>query len=209
MSFLGKHGGRVLVAAVATMMTAAVAFASPTTAGAASMSPVVAHSDDGLMKSKVFGRTDDGRRVKGTFTPTGVGVEDGTLVVEGTLDALLIGKGGKEVETYEDVSIPVRRIKVPDAMGMGGPGVPGAAAGSCDILNLVLGPLDLDVLGLQIHLDKVVLDIVAQSGAGNLLGNLLCQVAGLLDGTSLGGLLEGVLNQLSTLLNEILGALQL
>jgi hypothetical protein len=80
---------------------------------------------------------------------------------------------------------------------------PGVSAASCDILNLVLGPLDLNLLGLEIHLDTVVLDIIAVPGAGNLLGNLLCAVAGLLDGGGLGGLL----GQLSTLLNQILGIL--
>ena len=38
----------------------------------------------------------------------------------------------------------------------------------CDILNLVLGPLDLDLLGLEVHLNRVILNIVAVSGAGNL-----------------------------------------
>ena len=78
-------------------------------------------------------------------------------------------------------------------------------AAACDILNLVLGPLDLNVLGLQVSLQRVVLDIVAVAGAGQLLGNLLCAVAGLLDG----GPLAGLLGQLSTLLNQILGLLNL
>jgi hypothetical protein len=52
---------------------------------------------------------------------------------------------------------------------------------TCDVLNLVLGPLDLDLLGLQVHLDQVVLEIVAEAGAGNLLGNLLCAITSLLD----------------------------
>ena len=72
------------------------------------------------------------------------------------------------------------------------------------MLNLVLGPLDLNVLGLQVHLNQVVLNIIAQTGASQLLGNLLCAVAGLLDP---GGPLSGLLGQLSTLLNQILGAL--
>jgi hypothetical protein len=59
-----------------------------------------------------------------------------------------------------------------------------SAAGSCQILHLTLGPLDLNLLGLQVHLDRVVLDITAQSGPGNLLGNLLCAIAGLLDGNT-------------------------
>ena len=71
---------------------------------------------------------------------------------------------------------------------------------TCDILSLELGPLDLDLLGLQVHLDRIVLDIVAQAGAGNLLGNLLCAIAGLLDA-------GGPLNQLVNLLNQILALL--
>ena len=65
--------------------------------------------------------------------------------------------------------------------------LPLAASGSaqtCKILHLELGPLDLDLLGLKVHLNKVVLDITAQSGDGNLLGNLLCSVANLLNGQS-------------------------
>jgi hypothetical protein len=63
-----------------------------------------------------------------------------------------------------------------------------------------LGPLDLNLLGLMVHLNQVVLDITAVPGAGNLLGNLLCAVAGLLDQ---GGPLQGLIN----LLNQILGQL--
>jgi hypothetical protein len=76
------------------------------------------------------------------------------------------------------------------------------ATGTCDILNLVLGPLSLNILGLQVDLAQVVLNITAQSGAGNLLGNLLCAVAGLLDGG-----LSGILLQLTGLLNQIFAIL--
>ena len=68
---------------------------------------------------------------------------------------------------------------------------------ACGILHLDLGPLFLDLLGLQVDLSQVVLDIAAQPGPGNLLGNLLCAVTGLLD--SPGGL--------ARLLNQILGIL--
>jgi hypothetical protein len=61
-------------------------------------------------------------------------------------------------------------------------GEPSAVDQAYPILNLVFGPLDLNLLGLQVHLDRVVLNITAQPGAGNLLGNLLCAVAGLLNG---------------------------
>jgi hypothetical protein len=47
----------------------------------------------------------------------------------------------------------------------------------CEILDLVLGPLDLNVLGLMIHLDQLHLRITAVRGGG-LLGDLLCGLAG-------------------------------
>jgi hypothetical protein len=37
--------------------------------------------------------------------------------------------------------------------------------GSCDILNLVLGPLHLDLLGLVIDLNQVVLNITGTTGS--------------------------------------------
>jgi len=75
-----------------------------------------------------------------------------------------------------------------------------ATQASCEILHLELGPLDLNLLGLVVHLNRVVLDISAVPGAGNLLGNLLCAVAGLLD-------VGGPLAQIINLLNQILGQL--
>jgi hypothetical protein len=79
----------------------------------------------------------------------------------------------------------------------------GTQQAACDVLNLVLGPLDLNLLGLEVHLDQVVLDIIARTGAGNLLGNLLCAVAGLLDGIAIGPILVQLLNQLTTLLGGL------
>jgi hypothetical protein len=70
---------------------------------------------------------------------------------------------------------------------------------SCDILHLELGPLDLDLLGLQVHLDKIVLDIDADP-TGGLLGSLLCAVANLLN---IGGPLADIVD----LLNQILALL--
>jgi hypothetical protein len=51
-----------------------------------------------------------------------------------------------------------------------------------------------------VFLDEVNLEIVAQSGPGNLLGNLLCGIAGLLDA-------GGPTNTLARLLNQLLGLL--
>jgi hypothetical protein len=82
--------------------------------------------------------------------------------------------------------------------------VTAAAGGSCDILFLDIGPIFLDLLGLQVDLSRIVLDIDAVAGAGNLLGNLLCAVVGILDG---GLNLDILTNQLNVLL-DVLAALQ-
>lgn len=54
-------------------------------------------------------------------------------------------------------------------------------AGECPILELVIEPIFLDLLGLQLNTETIEIDLTAVAGQGNLLGNLLCAVAGLLD----------------------------
>jgi len=76
----------------------------------------------------------------------------------------------------------------------------GPATGKCAILHLDLGPLFLDLLGLQVDLNEVILNVDAQPGPGNLLGNLLCGVVGLLDGGP-----TGALNNLLGIINRLLG----
>ena len=71
---------------------------------------------------------------------------------------------------------------------------------ACDVLNLDLGPLFLNLLGLTVDLAPVVLDVRAVPGAGNLLGNLLCALVSLLDG-------PGALAAILQLLGNITGLL--
>lgn len=80
---------------------------------------------------------------------------------------------------------------------------------SCPILNLSLGPVDLNLLGLNVHLDNcnngpVTLDITALPGPGALLGNLLCSLANVLNGpansTAVAALLRNISAEISRLL---------
>ena len=73
----------------------------------------------------------------------------------------------------------------------------GASSGTCTILDLTLGPLHLDLLGLVVDLNQVHLTITGQTGNGQLLGNLLCGLANALNGNGGGGL--------ANLLNNLLG----
>ena len=53
--------------------------------------------------------------------------------------------------------------------------------GACTILNLTLGPIDLNLLGLRVATNEIRLLVEAVPGAGNLLGNLLCAITNLLN----------------------------
>lgn len=77
-----------------------------------------------------------------------------------------------------------------------------AAQASCEILRLSIGAIDLNLLGLVVHLNPILLVITAQP-SGGLLGQLLCSIANLLNG----GPLNQILGQLVNLLNQLLGAL--
>lgn len=74
--------------------------------------------------------------------------------------------------------------------------------GSCDILFLDIGPIFLDLLGLQVDLSQIVLDIDAVAGAGNLLGNLLCALVNLLNGGPLASILQ-LINQINAILSSL------
>lgn len=124
----------------------------------------------------------------GTFTLTGITqAASGALNAVGTLAGTLLGPTGGILGTIsQTVTVPLQ------------------VSGSCQILTLTIGPIHLDLLGLVIDLNQVVLTITAVPGAGNLLGNLLCAVANLLNG---GGPLSNLLTSLQGLLTQILGAL--
>jgi len=74
-------------------------------------------------------------------------------------------------------------------------------AGACQVLNLVLGPINLNLLGLSVRTNQINLRIDAVPGAGNLLGNLLCGITGLLDPNALA---NTPLGQLAQILNALL-----
>ena len=121
----------------------------------------------------------------GTFNIIRFAVQNGNLVAVGNLSGTLVDSLGNIIGTVTNQVISLLVS-------------PGTA--TCEILDLHLGPLDLTLLGLMVHLDQVNLNITAEQGPGNLLGNLLCAVAHLLDGggplTGLAGLLNNILRLL-------------
>jgi hypothetical protein len=75
-------------------------------------------------------------------------------------------------------------------------------AETCPVLNVALGPLNVDLLGFQVALGAVTLDLTAVMGTP--LGDLVCQVENLL--VNVAGLV-GLLNDILGLLTGLLGGL--
>ena len=168
-------------------MTALVALFAFCTMMMASTGAMAATHAKSQKSAFIQGTSAAGDVLNGVFTISNFVNQGGQLVAQGVLNGTLTTAAGVVTPvTNEAVTFPVSSVSA-----------------SCPILNLVLGPLDLHLLGLTVHLNQVVLNITAVPGAGNLLGNLLCAVANLLNGTSL----SGVLNTLVADLNSIIAAL--
>lgn len=184
-----RRAPAALLAVCAMLLIApmsALASARPTTSHA--RTAVAATS---LAKILVTGKTTSGKKFKGTYTVDRFISRNGKSYAVGTL----VGKLGSKSIHRSNVVIPAH------AKSLTG-GAKDAAVVACPILHLVLGPVNLNLLGLHVHLNQVVLDITAVPGAGNLLGNLLCDVANLLNGPLPLQQATGLLNILNQLLSN-------
>jgi hypothetical protein len=188
----------VSAASVAAMVgvTATTAYASVPASTSTKAVTAAPSSSVGSLTSVVtgtFSNADGQGTFKGTFTPQSFSVVNGVLKATGVLKGTLTDSAGNSLGTVSKT--------VTDSVNTS---AQANAPAGCQILDLVLGPLNLNLLGLVVTLNQVHLNITAVPGAGNLLGNLLCAVANLLNGTGTGGL-----TSLSALLNEILAVLGL
>lgn len=173
---IGTGTAIVLTGALGVLPAAATATASGAAAPAGVSAAQVAPTT-----LPVVGTLPDGTAFVGQLSNLTTSVVNGVIQLSGTITGTGLPTQGT---TF---TAPIQDLVV---------------GGSCTILELDLGPLHLDLLGLVIDLSPVELDITAVPGAGNLLGNLLCAIAGLLDG-------NGPLAGLSALLNRLLAGLGL
>jgi len=150
-----------------------------------------------LTNVPVAGTLVGGGTFTGTLTATKITMDQATrqLTLTGVLNGTAIQGTGAIVDVVNQTFTTALSIHRPGTASSSSLIQPAAQA-SCGILDLVLGPLHLDLLGLVVDLNQVVLDITAVSGAGNLLGNLLCAVVGLLD-------LPGALAAITHILDNI------
>jgi len=171
----------VVAALAATSLAVLAGTTEAATAGSA--------AQRGTITAPIDGTTAAGGVVNGVFQVTGFTINQaGQLVANGVLNGTLTDTAGNVTQLVNET---VSSVVTNQATG-----------GGCQILDLTLGPLHLDLLGLVVDLNQVHLNITAQPGPGNLLGNLLCSVSHLLDGGNTAGL-QNLLN----LLNGLLGGL--
>ena len=167
-------------AALGLVCVPGIASAAPTSAASSITAQQLAAAPNPAQTSAPVTGTVNGAAFTGTISNLTTSVVNGVLTLTGTLTGTGLPAGGVPF------SVPLTAL----------------ADASCTILTLNIGAIHLDLLGLVVDLAPVNLDVTAVPGAGNLLGNLLCAVAGLLDR---GGPLTGI----SALLNRLLTGLGL
>lgn len=200
---IGLLAGLLAIVLMTTISTSADARSGATSGSAkvsqgGSLSNAVA-ADPGKFRSRIQFASSRGT-FNGLFVPTTFVEQDGKVLVKGAVAGKVHRFGHAARWISQSTSMVVKNASV-DSNSSSPVGV--ASLVSCSVLHLVLGPLHLNLLGLVVDLNRVVLDITAIPGGG-LLGDLLCAVANLLNGG-----LTGLLGQLTDLLNQILAALNL
>jgi hypothetical protein len=195
----------------------------PVVAIVVSLGPVRAQDDQAAagLSIPVFGvlQGDDGDQ--GTFqgiVSSLVFSGDGELVLDGVLNGIAtIGEDSVRISD-QDFSSPVEPSVAGTATGEDGasaspeasvsgvraflqenPTQPEPDAGKCDVLFLDIQPIELNLLGLEVLTSRITVDANAIPGEGNLAGNLVCALAGLLDG------LPETLGDVTDQLNELVG----
>jgi hypothetical protein len=177
-------------AALAVGLSTTAADAGVTHASRSVASASAASSSPASPVTGTFKNADGTGTFAGTFTPQKFSVVNGVLEATGLLNGTLTNANGTKAGTVSQTATLPVNTKATAA----------ADPAACQVLNLVLGPLNLNLLGLVVTLNQVHLNITAVPGAGNLVGNLLCAVANLLNS-------GGALSQIASLLNQILAAL--
>lgn len=192
-----------LVAVVASLALGAVAVSAATTPNNGSKKPPSVATVPAVMNVPVKGFT-KGKQFTGTYHIQRFKV--GTLTGKKGVYSVgtLTGTFGKHHITRYGVMAPATLSNATGSTARQ------AQATTCTVLHLVLGPINLSLLGLNINLgggniapgtpatEPITLNITATQGAG-LLGNLLCDLTNGLGGSGL----SATLQQLASALNSL------
>jgi hypothetical protein len=195
---------RLRICLTAVFACLVLALVGAPAAGAATNGASPRATDAGpLYKMPMTGVAKNGKQFKGSYGIYRFVVKNGKVWSDGTLSGRL---NGRHV-TRGNVMMPAT---LNDTSTTG----TAQAAQSCTVLHLVLGPINLNLLGLHVTLgglgpngqanQPIVLDITAVQGGG-LLGDLLCGLTNSLSGQL--GTLSTQLQQLATTLNGLIALL--
>ena len=133
----------------------------------------------GLLLRNVNGVLQDGGRFDGNVRINSFDAQRVGNAVIVTVTGFLNGTATAADGSVQEVRERFRTTATLDRVG-----AHGVPRNACQILDLDIGAIHLDLLGLVIDLSPIHLDIVAIPGGG-LLGDLLCALANLLDGVPL------------------------
>ena len=190
---------RIRAAALAALMVCAVSLGAASTASAA-QEP----AETPLTRTVNVTGT---KGFKGTLAIDHFVTRSGKMVAVGTLKGTMRKNGKTKRVKARTVTLPASVAGAGPASGAKAsqqplPPLPDGQA--CQVLALNLGPINLNLLGLVVRTNEIQVRIDAVQGQGNLLGNLLCAVTGILNPTGALGQLTGAINQLTAALNAIL-----
>jgi hypothetical protein len=189
---------RLRTAAVAALAVCALTLGAASTASAAQQPTTSLTKKVAVTGTKAF---------KGTYTIDRFTARSGKLVAVGTLKGTLRRAGKTRSVSRKNVVMPAAATGAGPLTGAKASQLP-PLPNSCQILNLVLGPINLNLLGLVVRTNQINVRIDAVRGPGNLLGNLLCAIANLLNPGGALGPLTTALNDLVAALNGILAILE-
>jgi hypothetical protein len=199
-----------VLAGLATLALGAVAVPVASAANGTA-TPGSAKSVPALKTIPIHGAAKNGKQFKGTYAIQRYVARGNKAYAVGTLKGTL---NNQHVTRY-NVMMPATLAGPPATSSTSAK----KAAVACTVLNLQLGPIDLNLLGLRVQLFggtnpasplPVSLLITAVPGNGNLLGNLLCGLTGALNQPGILSQLNSNLSQLTatlTSLTSLLGAL--
>jgi hypothetical protein len=123
---------------------------------------------------KMTGTAKNGKKFTGTYTISRFTQSGGKLYAVGAVKGKLKGRNVKR----SGVRVPVTLAR---SQAAGASQLPNPTPGACQILDLVLQPIDLNLLGLHLATSRIEVLLEAVPGANALLGNLLCAITGILD----------------------------
>ncbi len=155
----------------------------------------------------------------GTSPPVNVDLL-GLVVTTSTIEAHLTARTGEgqvlgnllyNVANLADPGGPAGLLNLLNLLGTGSLNDPGNTIGGSvtppttpadELLTLTVNPLHVDLLGLELRTDPIIVTLSTQGGDGKLLGNLLNGITTLINVDSVGNALNNVLSTTVDLLNS-------